>query len=153
MDMGAHAIDLLAFLLGDVSKVAALVNSRVGGWQVEETATVIMETKSGVNAIVDTSFVIPRGGNMLEIFGTKGTVLVSGGKLNIYINGNMEEKSYPSENLYKPQSEHFDRCINSGEALIAPGIAGLKNVQTIAAAYESAKTGRIINISEIEENS
>jgi predicted dehydrogenase len=146
MDMGPHAIDLLSYLLGDVSKVTAFIDSRIGGWEVEETATVLMQTKTGVHVIASTSFVIPHGGSMLEIYGSKGTVLITGGKVKTYIGDDVREVSGASENLYTPQVEHFVRYINGKEDPVAPGVAGLRNIQIISAAYESARTGRTASI-------
>ena len=150
MDIGSHSIDLLTYLLGDVSKVAAFANSRTTRWEVEETATVLMQMKSGIHAIVDTSFVVPHSESMLEIYGTKGSVLVAddqGWKVRIHLSDSIREEFKPYGNLYTTQVEHFSRCIDGEEAPIAPGIAGLKNIQIISAAYESARTGRIISIS------
>jgi len=152
MDMGSHAIDLLTYLLGDVSKVTALVNSRTAGWNVEETATVLMQMKSGVHAIVDTSFAVPHSESMLEIYGTNGSVIVSSGgewKLKTYLGDSVQEKLKPHENLYKPQVEHFSRCIDGEAEPLAPGIAGLKNIQIISAAYESARTGQAVSVSTL----
>jgi predicted dehydrogenase len=146
MDLGSHSIDLLTYLLGDVSKVVALVNSRTAKWEVEETATVIMQMKSGAHAIVDTSFVVPHNESALEIYGTKGSVLVAGGKAKTYIHDSVREESEPSGNVFKARVEHFSRYIEGEEEPVAPGIAGLKNIQIISAAYESARTGKIISI-------
>ena len=144
MDMGSHAIDLLSFLLGDALKVTAFISSRTVKWEVEETATVVIQMKNGAHAIADVSFVVPHGGNMLEIYGTKGSILVGGGKVKTYINGNVQEKPTTGGNFYKMQVEHFARYIAGEELPIAPGIAGLKNIQIISAAYESVRTDRTI---------
>ena len=146
MDMGAHAIDLLSFLLGDTSKVTAFISSRTAGWEVEETATVVMQMNNGAHAMADVSFVVPYGGNMLEICGTKGSVFVSGGKIKTCINDSVKEEPMIGGNFYKMQVEHFSRFIAGEEEPIAPGIAGLKNIQIISAAYESVRTDRIISI-------
>jgi len=146
MDLGSHSIDLLSYLLGDVSRVTAFTNSRTFGWKAEETATVLMQTKQGVHAIVDTSFAVPHCESFLEIYGTKGSALVDGGKMKIYIDGDVREESRPAGNLYTPLVEHFGRCMDDKEEPIAPGIAGLKNVQIISAAYESVRTGKVVSI-------
>ena len=149
MDMGAHAIDLLCYLLGGVSKVSAFANSRINRWEVEETATVLMQMETGVHAIVDVSFAVPYSESMLEIYGTKGSVLVNGGqewKLKIHTSDRVHEESKLYENLYKPQVEHFRRCVDGEAEPLAPGIAGLKNIQIISASYESAKAGKIISL-------
>lgn len=146
MDLGSHSVDLLTYLLGDVSKVAAFVNSRTAKWEVEETATVIMQMKSGAHAIVDTSFMVPHSESALEIYGTKGSVLIANAKAKIHLNDSVREESEPSGNLFKARVEHFSRYINGEEEPVAPGIAGLKNIQIISAAYESARTGKFVSI-------
>ncbi len=146
MDMGSHAIDLLSFLLGDVSKVSAFISSQIGKWEVEETATVLMQTKSGAHTLASTSFVVSHGGNMLEIYGTKGSILVGGGKTRVYVNGDVREVSSPGANLYTEQVEHFARYMAGEEQPVVPGITGLKNIQIISAAYESARTGSTVAI-------
>ena len=146
MDVGSHSIDLLTYLLGDVSKVVAFANSRTFRWEVEETTAVLMQMKSGAHAIVDASFAVPHSESALEIYGTKGSILVAGGKTKIYVDDSVREESTPSENLYTALVEHFSRCIDGEEEPIAPGIAGLKNIQIISAAYESVRTGRTISI-------
>jgi len=147
LDMGAHAIDLLCFLLGDASKVTAFISSQVAGWEVEETATVLIQMKNGAHAIADVSFVAPHGGNMLEIYGTKGSVLIGGGKMKTYINDSVQEEPMRGANTFKEQVEHFARHIAGEEDSIVPGIVGLKNVQIISAAYESVRTDSTISIS------
>ena len=149
MDIGSHSIDLLTYLLGDVSKVAAFTNSRTMKWEIEETATVLMQMASGVHAIVDTSFVVPQSEILLEIHGAKGSIVVAGDqgwKARFVFDDGMKEELRPSTNLYRAQVEHFSRCIGGEEELIAPGAAGLRNAQIISAAYESARTGRIVAI-------
>jgi predicted dehydrogenase len=87
---------------------------------------------------------------MLEIYGTRGSISVSDGKLRIkllYPPFEKLEHKKSAGNLYKPQLEHFSRCVDGKEETITPGIAGLRNIQIITAAYESARTGKAVSIS------
>ena len=152
MDMGAHAVDLLSYILGDVSKVTAMVNSRTTGWEVEDTATILMEMENGAFAIADTSYVIPHSDTMLEIYGTKGTALLTGGSewtLKLYLGDKIQEESKPYKNLYKPLLEHFSKCLEDKKESITSGNAGLKNIQIISAAYESAVNGKTMIIDRV----
>jgi len=153
MDMGAHAIDMLIYILGDVSKVAMLGNSRIKGWQVEETATVLLQMENGANAIADSSFVVPHTDITLELYGTKGTLLLYNGKgyqeyiMKVYTD-ELKEEFKPTQNLYKNLVEHFSRCLDGDEDPVAPGIAGLKSTQVISAAYESLASGKIVQLNK-----
>jgi len=152
MDMGAHAVDLLSFMLGDVSEVTMLPSRKIKKWEIEETATVIMKMKNEANAIADVSFVVPYSESTLEIYGTTGTIIAYSGQgyqeynLKIHINNATSEKHKPSENLYKNLFEHYSRFLEGKEEPIAPGIAGLKNIEIINTAYESYLSSKIIHI-------
>lgn len=149
MDLGAHAIDLLSFLLGDTTHVTAFIDSRVGKWEVEDSATVIMKMESGAHAISSTSFSVPHGGNMLEIYGSKGSIIIGGGKIKIYLGDDVQEKAQSFVNFYREQAEHFAKYIEGVEPPIIPGVVGLKNMQIISAAYESVRTNQIVPIKAI----
>lgn len=151
MDMGAHGVDLICYLLGDVSEIAMIAGTYIKNWEIEETATVIMKMKSGANAITDVSFVVPHSETTLEIYGTKGSVIVYNGKayqeynVRICINDNIIEKYYPSENLYKNLFEHYSKCLEGKSDPIAPAFAGLENIHLINSAYKSSTTKSIIH--------
>ncbi len=154
MDMGVHAVDLLSFIFGDVSKVAMFANSNTKNWEVEETATLLLQMQNGANAVADVSFVVPYSDITLEIYGTEGTLLLYNGQgyqeynLKLFVNNEVKEEFIPTQNLYKNLIEHFNRCLKGEEPPISPGIAGLKNIQIITSAYDSSSTGEIITISQ-----
>lgn len=154
MDMGVHAVDLLSFILGDVSRVAVFANSNIKNWEIEETATLLLQMQNGANAIADVSFVVPYSDITLEIYGTEGTLLLYNGEgyqeynLRLYANNKLKQEFKPTQNLYRNLVEHFSRCLEGKEPPISPGIAGLKNIQIISSAYKSALTGEIISINE-----
>ncbi len=155
MDMGPHAIDLISYLLGDISEVCMLSSSKFKNWEVEDTATVLLKLKSGANAIADMSYSVPFSEITLEVYGTEGTILAYSGKgyqeynVKFYTKGGEREEFKPSENLYKNLFEHFSRCLTNKEEPIAPGISGLKNIEIINSAYESSRTGKNIKKYEL----
>ncbi|HGE71686.1 TPA: Gfo/Idh/MocA family oxidoreductase [Candidatus Poribacteria bacterium] len=152
MDMGAHAIDLISYLLGDVSEVCMFSSSKFKKWEVEDTATVMLKMKNCANAIADMSYAVPFSESTLEIYGTEGTIIAYSGKgyqeykLKIYTKDIEKEESKPSENLYKNLFEHYSRCLNDEEEPLASGTSGLINIEIINSAYESAKVGKNIKI-------
>lgn len=152
MDMGVHAIDMLCFLLGDVSKVSTLHSSHIKNWEVEDTASVLLKMKNGAIAIADVSFTIPYSDRTLEIYGTKGSLFLfneeayQAYRLKILSEGHSKEELKPSQNLYKNMVEHFQRCVNGQEEPISPALDGLKNVQIVNLAYESFRNNRIVEI-------
>jgi 1,5-anhydro-D-fructose reductase (1,5-anhydro-D-mannitol-forming) len=152
MDMGAHAIDMISFLLGDISDVNMMSNSKVRKWEVEDTATIVLKTESDINAIADMSYVVPFSESTLEVYGTQGTILAYSGKgyqeynVKFFTKNGEKEEFKPTENLYKNLFEHYSRCLDGKEEPLAPGISGLKNIEIINSAYESAKIGKTIKL-------
>jgi predicted dehydrogenase len=151
MDLGAHSIDLLTFLLGPIKRVSALCSNRVTKWRVEDTASVLMQTEAGAHAIVGNSFRARGGDIMLEINGTEATVLIStppGEKAVIRTTDSdgVRTEPVPVENYYQLQVEHFADCIGEKGDLparpVAPAEDGLRNIAIIEAAYRSAESGR-----------
>lgn len=148
MDLGAHMIDLLAYLIGPMDSVSALVSNRVeADWDTEDTSTVLMHAQSGAHAVVGNSFRTRGGETGLEITGAEmsATVLSNPASgeptLVVYDGSTRTATPMPFENYYQLQIEHFADCIEGKSEPIATGADGLANLMTIEAAYRSAQTG------------
>lgn len=153
MDIGSHTLDILSALLGDIVEVSAFLDHRVFGWKVEDTAHVLMRFESGAYGRTTVSFAVPHSESFLEVYGTKGTALVytttphaEGWTIRIYSDEGPKEWSTPSEDLYQAEVEHFARVLAGEEPSLAPGIAGLRNLAAIEAAYRSAAEKRTIQV-------
>lgn len=149
MDIGAHTIDLLTYLLGPMESAVALTSNRVTSWRVEDTVTVLMRAKSGAHAVVGHSFRAKGGDQTVEIHGTGASALVStppsgGGDATLRISNGTEVKlePIPYENFYQLQIEHFADCLAGKATPIVTGEDGLHNLAVIEAAYRSTRTGR-----------
>ena len=62
------------------------------------------------------------------------------------IDGEVKVEPSQYEDLFKMQFEHIARCVSQEEKPIITGMDGLKNIQAISAAYESAETGWTIKL-------
>jgi predicted dehydrogenase len=150
MDLGAHGVDLLRYVVGEISHVSAFCSSVVHGYDVEETGTVILRFENGAQGFVDTSFAAAGCDLVLEIYGTDGWVWVyndDGWKIKLSTDGDSKVIDSPFEDLYQYQFEHFARCVSAGEPPIVTGIDGLRTNQILAAAYESDRTGQTVSCS------
>lgn len=171
IDMGIHCIDLLRMFFGEVSHVTAFTNTITHAYPVEDTATTILRFRSGAHGIVDNYFNIPDAAaqNFLELYGTKGCILAKGtigqsssGKLTLYTSEaakgyeaaqtraqtgmRIEDIEPPVQNIYRAEIEHFADCILKDLEPINSGEEATKNQQVVCAAYESAKTGRVVHL-------
>jgi D-apiose dehydrogenase len=164
-DLGIHALDVARYLLGDVATVSAIikrVNQNIKG---EDVATILLNHGKGVASIVDCSYAsqlaveaFPE--TLIEVDGSHGTLrLAQGYQLSITNHSGTTSSdvsppllpwaSKPWHNIQESVAliqQHWVDCLNSGAE---PATSGRDNLQTLAlveAVYESAKTGRTINL-------
>lgn len=150
MDLGAHTIDILTFILGPMESAVAFTSNSASGWRVEDTVSLLLRSRSGALVVVEHSFRAKGGDQTVEINGTDASALVStpppGGEkpsLRIADSSGVSVEPVPFENFYQLQIEHFGRCLAGKEAPIADGEAGIHNLAVIEAAYRSAQTRRV----------
>ncbi len=52
----------------------------------------------------------------------------------------------PHVNVYVPQIEHVSSCVLHGTTPIISGERGMANIAVLRAAFESARTGRVVDV-------
>jgi predicted dehydrogenase len=169
MDMGSHCIDLLEMFFGKIKSLSCFINNTVHPYKSEDSAIVSILFENGAMGTVDTCFCIPDNSskNILELYGSKGSILSKGtigqgsaGEMVAWLetdtsgyNAQQSRESgdgikiNPSPvNTYRAEIEEFSSAILEKRE---PGNnieLGLESQKIMAACYESAKTGKIINI-------
>jgi D-apiose dehydrogenase len=166
-DLGIHALDVARFLFGDVCSLSARmtrVNQNIKG---EDVATMMLDHGQGVTSIVDCSYAsiletenFPE--TLIEIDGREGSIrLAKNYQLSVTTkHGTTHEDVSPpllswaqkpwhsiQESVLNIQ-QHWVDCLN---AKIDPATSGADNLKTFAlveAAYESAGTGRTMELSQ-----
>ncbi len=81
VDMGIHCIDLLQYISGlDAVECKGYTMTQTFGYEVDDSASVIMKMSNGAVAYVDANFNIPDAAAAcpLEFYGTKGSIIASG---------------------------------------------------------------------------
>lgn len=151
MDVGAHSIDLIRYVIGsEVTEVSAFCSNRILQYETEDTGVVMMKFENEAFAFTDTSFATPGGGNIVfEVYGSEGWVIVyddDGWKIKTYIDSELNIEPSQYEDLYQFQFEHFARYIRGEEKAVVTGVDGLKTSQIIEAAYESDRTGKTVKL-------
>lgn len=154
IDLGEHSIDLLRYFIGDeVVEVVALSSNVNFDYPVEDTISVILKFEGGAHSIITSSFAIPYRENLLQIYGTKGSVLGSktigqfpDSELKGYINGQVKEYHIEHIDTFNAEIQHFAECIRDNKEPLVTGEDGLKATEIRLAAYESAKKGKAIRM-------
>ncbi|MCK4628872.1 MAG: Gfo/Idh/MocA family oxidoreductase [Sedimentisphaerales bacterium] len=169
MDMGGHCIDLMEMFFGKIAKVSCLINNTVHKYPSEDSAVATLSFENGALATVDNFFCIPDNSskNVLELYGSHGSILAKN-TVNQGDRGEMvacleaADSGYNAQqtradaqemvidpepvNTYRAEIEQFGQAILEGRQPSCGSQAGLRSQKVLAACYESAKTGRVIDI-------
>lgn len=78
IDEGVHAADFLRFAFGEPQTVSAVTSRAALGLEVEDTAVATFGYASGLIAEVATGWCFAGADNSIEIYGTRGSLLLSG---------------------------------------------------------------------------
>jgi predicted dehydrogenase len=152
MDVGVHGIDTLRFILGEVETVTALVGTLVFSYPVDDTATLLLRFRSGVQGVVSVAFSVPSVDEVdyLEVCGTGGRVWTaplhakdSHGTLRVSTPQG-EQLHVFEQSTHQALIEAFDRSLERGEPVPVPGEEGLQGLAVVEAAYASAHAGHCI---------
>ena len=156
MDTGSHCLELLQFFLGRVESVNAVMCNTVFDYPVEDISVVTLRFKNGAVGIIDTSFAIPYRENLLEVYGTEGTLLAvktagpfTDPVLRLLNKDGEKRIDLPvSIDQYQVQFEQFANCILNDKKPPVDGKDGLENLKAILAIYESARKRKEVIINE-----
>jgi len=171
VDMGSHCIDLLQMFFGKIKKLNCFINHSVHSYKSEDSAVISLFFENGVIATVDTFFCIPDNSskNMLEIYGSKGSIIARGtigqgasGEMRAYLEE--EQSGYDAQqirknedgmiidpapvNAYKAEIEEFSAAVLEKRTPKNSAEIGLQNMKVISACYESARTGKTIELNK-----
>jgi len=146
VDTGSHRLDLLCWLLGEPDRVGGLVECREMPIEAPDMETLLIRMASGVHVITQHGLRTDSP-DELEITGTAGRLSatpVDGPTLTLRASGRKETWDLPKhENVHFPLFDDFARRVSRGEPPLYTGEDGMQASRIIAAAYESARTGRI----------
>ena len=159
MNQGIHGVDLLQYFMGRVVSVFAYAKTLVHNIYTEDTLSAVVEFESGaIGTIQATTSVAPGYGRRIEICGSKGSIALCEGDIEICdvegeeiplkdkddlydtasVPGNMDCK------LHAAQLSDFIRSVREGEKPLLDAVEGKKSVDIICAIYRSAQTGEKI---------
>lgn len=147
MDTSVHSIDLFRFLVGEVTRVQAITrqtNPAIG--EVEDTAMALLSTADRRMGIVEASWVLAAGFNVVEVYGTEGAAMVHywDGFKSRYKTSKMDDWK-PLEEVgpdrFVGEVQHFVDALLGRTPLQVTGYDGLRAVEIVYEAYRSAQTG------------
>lgn len=169
MNQGIHAIDLLQWFMGPVKEVSAFYSTqgheRI---EVEDNAAVILRFCSGaIGTIEGTTCAYPGFLKRIEILGTEGSAIIEEESIIEWKFKKEKEEDElirkrfrnstetgggaadPAAISYIAHQRLFEAFVDSLENDRLPDVSGesaSKSVEIICAAYESARTGKVVKL-------
>ncbi len=173
MTQGTHGIDLLLYMMGDVEKIYAWMDTvahvRI---EVEDVALALLKFKNGAYGRLQTATATnPGQGNVFEFNGTHGTAVLVEDTITSWAVSDSKETVaketivgvegkastaassatiFPVEGHIK-QIANFIAAVRGEEELICDGYEGRRSLHLIIALYESARRGEEVYLDELLE--
>ncbi|SFD75166.1 Predicted dehydrogenase [Bacillus sp. OV194] len=153
IDLGAHPIYLTNRLAGPAKAVTSIFqqsNER----NVEESAVVLVEYESGALGTVETGFLSYGSPFQLEVYGTKGALLIEENEIRL-TSRQLDQEGWATpqqlpEALPMPMEQWAESILNGGETTITKEDVCSLTLINEAAARSNAE-GRKVSISEVKE--
>lgn len=155
INQGIHTIDLLLDIMGEVKSVFGKIQTVKHKIEGEDLGVALLTFENGALGTIEGSTAITPGyPERLEIFGTKGSIILEAGKIiawNIEGKNNKDIFTKKENNsgatdpmainhtLHKAQISNFVEAIKNNKAPLVDGIEGKKSLALIQGIYESAK--------------
>ena len=150
MDLGAHPVYILSFLFGLPKRISGMTSNPFGTSS-DENAIAIAEFKDGILGTLETAYVTYGVPDLLEVYGTEGSVFMRGGEIIVSTKSldglsfnNAKPKNLP-EARPAPLIQFVDACINKSGS---PEYLGLDDAVLLTriteAVYQSDKTGQSV---------
>jgi len=155
-DMGIHALDTARFLLGDPKPVS--VYARLGTYyrdfDVDDTGVVLVNWEGGACSYIESGWWQPHVDGpeaATQLYGLQGfgqlfPTWLQLGKKTVDPGFPFPRLEHSHQSMYDDQMAYFVKCVRSGSTPIPGGAEGLVNMKVIAAAYQSARTGKAVPI-------
>lgn len=162
-NQASHHIDLLEWMMGDVESVFAMTTTSLAKIETEDTAIVALRFRNGALGVIEaTTATRPKDlEGSISILGEKGTVEIGGFAVNQMKVWNftetsdadstvMEKFSVNPPNVYgfghQAYYTHAVDCILNKKQQLVSGLEGRKSLELINAIYESAETGKEVQL-------
>lgn len=162
INQGIHTIDLLLAIMGEVESVFGKVRTVSHQIEGEDLGVGLVSFKNGALGTVEGSTaIVPGYPERLEIFGTRGSVILEGGKILAWDVPDMErpKPAAPEEKasgaadpmaighqLHKVQIADFLQAIRADRPPAVTGEEGRRALALIQKIYESSRSGQEVKL-------
>ncbi|MBM4313335.1 MAG: hypothetical protein FJ122_05370 [Deltaproteobacteria bacterium] len=143
-----HQLDVLRFLVGEMTVVACRAKRTDEALQGETMATLLLETQSGAPVVLAGSFVAPGFGvavsDRMELIGSKASVVLDQGTLSL-LGARPQSLTFDMKKEYQhcfdAGMRHFVDCLRTGAPFESSPRDNLKTLRLVEDAYAKAAEG------------
>ncbi len=160
MDVGIHMLDLLRWLSGkDVARICCQAKTLRKHTTVEDNASALLEWTDGTLGSCEVSWTTRPYEVTTDWYGTCGTLRTRLGAAHPVaidwshadgrpkrVSARQHYPAVPKRSRWGGAYAYFVRCILTGTRPFVSGEEGRKSLETVLAAYESARTGRWVTL-------
>ena len=156
MNQGIHTVDLLIYLLGDITRVQSVTKTALHNIESEDTCVATLEFANGaVGALHATTAAFPGYPRRVEITGTEGTVRIDQDRitrLDLRNPSALADQIEPADQNASASSpvvsdirghqriiEDFVQAIETGRDPVCDGEEGRRSVAVVEAIYQAAR--------------
>ncbi len=143
IDTLVHSIDIFRALTGDeIERTRAAVSTSLP-IEVEDSASLLVQSESGVIGSLNCSWVTPVAEAIVRIHGAEGQAVIDYDadaelRYRLAEDEDWTVQRFDAPDRFVAQADHFLRCIESGGDPLVSGADGLAVMRVIESAYESA---------------
>ena len=147
IDNGTHSVDILRFLLGNITDLQVVEGRRIQNLAVEDTAHLFARTESGAMGSIDLSWSMNKvRADFISLYGSKGTLTV-GWKESKYKTADQKDwtvfgNGYDKVAAFGNQIRNFGGAICGTEELIITPTDAIASVRVIETAYQALQSAK-----------
>ena len=144
IDTLVHSVDIFRALTGGdaIVDVSAAISSSLP-IEVEDSASMLVQSESGVIGTLNCSWVTPVSEAVVRIYGTEGQAMIdyasdAGLRYKLADDPDWTTLPFDAPDRFTRQADHFMRCLETGERPMVCGDDGIAVMGVIERAYQSA---------------
>ena len=149
-DLGCHRVDVIRWLMGEPKSAISKINNFTGNYPIDDNSVSVVEFTNKALGVVDVSWTHRSGPNMLELYGTEGSLVIGHGDLHFETRRLSDEEKVAyianrPESLPTPMQQWID-TIQRDEPMTISIADGRNLTKLMQAFYLSAEQGRAIDL-------
>jgi len=155
LDIGIHMADFLRMIMGDVEKVAGLVDTRRSDINVPDNVNALFRHKNGGTGILELSWTAPGGAGFVEVYGTQGQIRMGFGDKAIELrksDGDESVISFPEPAATRNSQYVFRDAIRGESPSLTPGEYGRRALAICLAIEESSRSGQFAAVEQFPDD-